>query len=92
MQQRVSFGAVGRLDGLRRSVGGRKRLPITGWIDSDLLEEEYEDSVCALCFGIMVKPARRCLEGHTFCRGVSIFPLSLPSSALSPQSTPLSGH
>ena len=41
--------------------------PVAGWIDPDLLEEKDEDSVCGLCFGVMVKPASGCPEGHCFC-------------------------
>ena len=39
-----------------------------GWINPDLLEEECEDSHCALCLGVMVKAVIGCPEGHTFCR------------------------
>jgi len=33
-----------------------------------MLEERDEDSVCGLCFGVMVKPASGCPEGHCFCK------------------------
>lgn len=42
--------------------------PAAGWIDPGLLEEECEECVCGLCFGVMVKPASGCPEGHSFCR------------------------
>ena len=42
--------------------------PVAGWIDPDLREEKDEDSVCGLCFGVMVKPASGCPEGHCFCK------------------------
>ena len=38
------------------------------WINPDLLEEECEDSHCALCLGVMVKAVSGCPEGHSFCR------------------------
>ncbi|KAJ1494541.1 hypothetical protein T484DRAFT_1765258, partial [Baffinella frigidus] len=38
------------------------------WIDPCLLEDKVEDSICALCFGLLAKPVSGCPEGHSFCR------------------------
>ena len=36
-------------------------------IDSDLLEANVDDIVCALCLGVLVVPTSGCPQGHTFC-------------------------
>ena len=38
------------------------------WIDPCLLEDKVDDSICALCFGVLAKPVSGCPEGHSFCR------------------------
>ena len=43
--------------------------PVARWINPDLLEETCEDSVCALCFGVMLEPASGSGHvWHSFCR------------------------
>jgi len=43
--------------------------PVARWINPDLLEEMCEDSVCALCLGVMLEPASGSGHvWHSFCR------------------------
>ncbi|KAJ1490921.1 hypothetical protein T484DRAFT_1776215 [Baffinella frigidus] len=55
--------------GSSSSDGAAAAAPAAGWIDPDLLEVKFQDSVCALCFGVMLEPSSGCPEGHCFCRG-----------------------
>ena len=38
------------------------------WIDPCLLEDKVDESICALCFGVLARPVSGCPEGHSLCR------------------------
>lgn len=52
--------------GSKASGGGVTRR--AGWIDPNLLDQEFKEGVCGLCKGVMEEPMIGILGEHSFCK------------------------